>query len=114
MTALSAADLTRTFRKRVTIQNKSAVSDGQGGFAESWPNGSTVWASIEPLKAYERFQAMQMQVPVTHKITMRYTDEITSASRLLYGDRVFWVKEIIDPEERQRFLIINAIERSTS
>jgi SPP1 family predicted phage head-tail adaptor len=112
--SLNAAELVHTFRKRVTIQNKSTVSDGQGGQTETWNNGSTVWASIEPLKAYERYQAMQMQVPVTHKVTMRYTDEITSASRLLYGDRVFWVKEIIDPEERQRFLVLKAIERATA
>ena len=111
MTALNAAKLVATFRKQVTIQNKVSVSDGQGGFTETWPDGSTVWASIEPLKSYERFQAMQMAVPETHRITMRYTDEVTEASRIRYGDRIFWVKETNDPEERQRFLIIKALER---
>jgi SPP1 family predicted phage head-tail adaptor len=112
MTAAKLANLVATFRKQVTIQNKQSVSDGQGGFTETWPNGSTVWASIEPLKGYERVQAMQMQSPQTHKIMMRYTDEVTTASRLLYGTRVLWVKEILDPDERQRFLQIRAEERA--
>ncbi len=108
---LNASQLVASFRKQVAIQNKVSTPDGQGGFTESWPDGSTVWASVEPLKSYERAQAMQMAVPQTHKITMRYTDEVTEASRIRYGDRIFWVKETNDPEERQRFLIIKALER---
>lgn len=101
-----------TFRKRVTVQNASRVSDGQGGFTESWPDGSTVWAAVEPLKGYEKFQAMQMQSPQTHKVTMRYTAEVTAASRLTLQGRVLWVKEVLDVEERNRFLIIKAEERA--
>jgi SPP1 family predicted phage head-tail adaptor len=112
VTAAKPANLVATFRKQVTIQSKSTVSDGQGGSTETWNDGSTVWASIEPLKSYERFQAMQMQVPQTHRITMRYTDEVTAASRIRYGDRIFWVKETNDPQERQRFLIVMALERA--
>jgi SPP1 family predicted phage head-tail adaptor len=110
---VTSADRVAVFRKRVTIQNCTRVSDGQGGFDETWNDGSTVWAQIEPLKSYERFQAMQMQTPVTHRITMRYTDEITSASRIKFQSRIFWVKEVLDEEERKRFLTIKAIERST-
>jgi SPP1 family predicted phage head-tail adaptor len=109
---MTPAQLVATFRKQVTIQNVAQVSDGQGGFTETWNDGSTVWASIEPLKGYEKVQAMQMQSPQTHKVTMRYTAEVTAASRIRYGDRIFWVKEVLDPEERQRFLILKAIERT--
>ena len=99
-------------KHRVTIQGPAKVSDDQGGFTESWEDGADVWASIEPLKGYEKFQAQQMQAPVTHRIVMRYRTDVTTASRLKHRDRVFWVKEVINRSEENRFLIIKAIERS--
>jgi len=112
MASCSCSNRAATLKRRVTIQNATRTGDGQGGFTETWPDGATVWASIEPLKAYEKFQAMQMQTPVTHKIVMRHRGDVTSASRLKYGDRIFWVKEAINEDEENRFLIIKAIERS--
>jgi len=99
-------------KHQVTIQSKSSASDGQGGFTETWNDGDTVSAFIEPVKAYEKFQAMQMQTPITHKITMRYRADVTTASRLKYGSRIYWVKEAINVEEAGRFLILKAIERA--
>lgn len=99
-------------RHKLTIQTLSKVSDDQGGFTETWQDGADLWASIEPLKGYEKFQAQQMQVPVSHRITMRYRTDVTAASRLKHDGRVFWVKEVINRNEDNRFLIIKAIERS--
>ncbi len=107
------AQLIATFRKRVTIQSSSRVSDGQGGFVETWNSGSTVWASIEPKPGNEVFQASQTMALTTHRIMMRYTSEVTDASRIIYGTRVFYVKDVIDVEERGRFLLIKAIERGS-
>jgi SPP1 family predicted phage head-tail adaptor len=106
------ASTAASLRDRLTIQNVSRVSDGQGGFTETWNDGTTVWANITPMKGYEKFQAMQMQTPLTHKIAMRYTSEVTTASRLKFGTRVFEVKEVINIEERGRFLAIKALERT--
>ncbi len=100
------------FRRRVTIQAVTQVSDGQGGFTDTWNDIQTVSASIEPVKAYERYQAMQMQTPISHKIVMRFHPSVTTTCRLRWGDRFFWVKEIIDIEERHRFLVLKAIERA--
>jgi SPP1 family predicted phage head-tail adaptor len=96
---------------RVTIQSETQSSDGQGGFTSSWVDGDTVWASIEPLKGWERMQAQQMQTPVTHKLVMRYRSDVTTETRLKYGSRLFQVKEVINQDENSRFLIIKAIER---
>jgi SPP1 family predicted phage head-tail adaptor len=107
-----ATSLVVSMRHRVTIQSKSSVSDGQGGATETWVNGATVWASITDLSGFEKFQAMQMQSPNTHKLVMRYRDDVTTASRIVFQTRVFWVKEILNPEQRSRFMIIKAIERA--
>lgn len=108
----SVAYLPAAFRKRITIQTLTRASDGQGGSTDTWTDGPEVYCSITPIKAYERYQAMQMQTPVSHNIMMRYRTDITTQIRLKYQDRIFWVKEIINQEERGRFLLIKAIERA--
>ena len=97
---------------RLAIQNSSQSSDGQGGYTESWTTADTVWASITPLKGFERFQAGQMQTPLTHKIIIRYRSDVTTATRFLYGSRVLWAKEVINIDENSRFLSIKALERA--
>ncbi|WP_020471469.1 phage head closure protein [Zavarzinella formosa] len=98
-------------KNRVTIQAVSRLSDGQGGYAESWVDGATVWASIEPYSGYQKFQAMQLQTPVTHKISMRYRPDVATGTRLKYGDRFFSVEEALNVNEEGRFLAIKAVER---
>lgn len=100
-----------SLKHRVTLQSLARVSDGQGGYSESWTDVSDVWVSIAPMKGYERFQAMQMQTPVTHKIVMRYRSDVTTAHRLLYGSRVFALKEVLNRDEDSRFLDIKALEQ---
>jgi SPP1 family predicted phage head-tail adaptor len=110
--AKCCSDIVGQLKRRVTIQSSSTFSDGQGGFTESWVDGATVYASVEPIKGFERMQAMQMQEPITHKIMMRFRGDVTSASRLKFGDRVFWVKEALNVNEDGRLLEIRAIERA--
>ncbi len=108
----NAAESIGTFRNRVTLQAETQTPDGQGGFTSTWNDLTDVWVSIQPVKAYERFQAMQMQTPVTHKIGMRYNPDVTTACRFMFGDRIFWIQEVINVEERNRFLQIRAVERA--
>jgi SPP1 family predicted phage head-tail adaptor len=102
--------LPATFKYRAIIQNVSRISDGQGGYSETWANVATVYCSVEPVKAYERFQAMQSAVPATHKIVMRYHPQVDATSRIVFRDRAFSAKEVIDQNYEGRFLTIKAIE----
>ncbi len=94
------------------LQNVAFTSDGQGGQTETWTDTATIWAKIEPLKAWERMQAMQMQSPVTHKITIRYRSDVTSKSRIKFNDRIMWVKEVINKNEANTYLELKSIERA--
>lgn len=104
--------LAATLRHRVTVQTRTQTPDGQGGFTETWTDGATVWCSITTLKAYQRFQAMQMQTPATHQIVMRYRTDVDTNARLKFGGRVFWVQEVMNVELRNRFLEIKVNERA--
>jgi SPP1 family predicted phage head-tail adaptor len=96
--------------KRVALQSVTQTGDGQGGFTESWATVASVWASIEPVKGWEKMQAMQMQTPVTHNVTVRYDSRIATAKRLLYGSRVFEIKECLNDMEESVMLKLKCLE----
>jgi SPP1 family predicted phage head-tail adaptor len=108
------ASLSASFKRRLTIQTLSKADDGQGGFVETWIDGDDVWGSIEPLSGFQKYQAMQMQTPLTHKIVLRYRKDITTAIRLKYDERIFWVREVLNQEEANRFLTLKVNERFTA
>lgn len=99
-------------KRRVSIQSITLSSDGQGGQTESWATDATVWAAIEPMKGFEKFQAAQLQTPLSHKVTMRYRTGVTTSKRLLYGSRVFDIKEVINVNEDGNFLELKCIEQT--
>lgn len=96
--------------KRIELQSVTRVSDSQGGYTETWATYATVWAEIKPVKGYEKFQAMQNATPVTHNLVIRYRSGVTTAHRVLFGSRVFHIKEVLNIEEANSFLRIAAIE----
>jgi len=96
--------------KRIVIEENTRTTDGQGGYTEAWTTLATVWASIEPIKGYEKFQAAQMQTPVTHKIMIRYRTGITTACRINYDNRTFDIKEVLNVDEDKAQLKITAQE----
>lgn len=98
--------------KRVAIQVDTQTPDGQGGFTSSWATIATVWASINPVKGYEKFQAGQLQTPVTHDILIRYRSGIITANRLLFNSRIFEIKEIINQNEDNVFLKLKCLEKA--
>jgi len=101
--------------QRVAIQRWSPVNDalwGKAGTGGGWNNiASGVWAKIEPISATERSQDQGVQSAITHRITMRYTPDITSKDRLATKDgRVLNIVGIIDIESRREELQIEARE----
>jgi SPP1 family predicted phage head-tail adaptor len=63
------------------------------------------------MKGDEKFQAMQLQTPTIHKVTMRYRAGVTTAKRLLYGSRVFDIKEVINVDEANSILVLKCMEQ---
>jgi SPP1 family predicted phage head-tail adaptor len=96
--------------KRLRLQSPARTGDGQGGCVESWADVAEVWAELVPLKGYERMQAMQLESPITHRVTMRWRRGVTNAQRLLYGDRVFNIKEALNLDEQDAFLQLLCVE----
>lgn len=97
--------------KRMDLLAITRTPDGQGGFTESWAAESALWASLEPASGYSKFQAQQMQNPISHSAICRYRSDVTPAKRLSYSGRTFIIKEVLNMHEANSFLKMRLLEQ---
>ena len=103
-------------RHLIDIQNSTNTSDGAGGFTQSYSTIASVYASITPKRGNERYSegaaGMQIENPVTHDIFIRYRDDITidNTSKIVFGERNFNIRSILNLEEKDRFYKIEVEE----
>lgn len=91
-------------RHSIIIQHYTTTYDEYNAPIQTWATFATVRAGIEPLKGEERFLAAQRQASTTHRVVTRYVPGVTAAMRVKFGDRYFAIKEILNPQERNREL----------
>ena len=93
-------------RHRITFQDSMKTPDGHKGHTVAWTNFVTVWASVEPLSGREYFYSHQIKAEVTHRIKIRYREDITTKMRIKHRDRVLAIESILDLKERRQILEI--------
>lgn len=99
-------------RHRVVIESLTNASDSQGGVTTTWATYATVWALLEPVKAWELNFAAQVQYRRSHVAWIRYRSDltITESMRISFGGRYFQIKGIRQPDERKFFLTLDLEE----
>jgi SPP1 family predicted phage head-tail adaptor len=97
--------------KRMDLLELTRTTDGQGGFTEVWNQVSSVWANLEPASGYSKFQAHQLQNPISHNAICRYRSDITPAKRLRYDSRIFLIKESLNMHEAGAFMKLRLLEQ---
>lgn len=104
---------------RIKLQYKTRVSDGGGGFTETWVDAPTGFADGKiPAKktthrSDEAVQAMAQTGTATHNFRIRYRSDVRASWRIKEGDRYM---AIIGPPievERRRWLDITAREAAS-
>lgn len=101
-------------RHRISFLDKTLVKDDLGGFSETNPSISSVWAEINPKRAVENFDNAQTEHTITHEITVRdgsHLDSLGAEMYVLYGARRFEIRGIRNHMEIGEFLIIDAVEQ---
>ena len=93
-----------TLRHRVILQSAAVSADSGGGASTVWSDDATLWASIEPLKGTERLTAQQLESRLTHRVRLRHRIGVTTAMRVKFGARIFNIRAVINPDERNRLL----------
>ena len=105
----------RKLRHRVTLQRKGRTSDGMGGFVEGWTDVATVYARVEPLKGRERYAAQQVHPELSHRVTIRYRNDVTANDmRVRYGSRYLYIRAAINEDGANRYLRLECVEGAES
>lgn len=103
-------------RHRVTIEANTPTASDYGENADSWSALETVYADVKPVSDAETFRAGMAVGTVSHRITMRYREDIgandvTMAERyrFVYDSRSFEIVGVTE-SDRRRYLEIMARE----
>ena len=101
-------------RSRLVVESPQRVSDGAGGAVTSWLELATIWANVAPTSAREQVSAEQRAEKTTHKITLRYRNDIDATMRFSGGGRIFDIEAIINEAERDQWLVCYCVEGITA
>lgn len=97
-------------RRELVLETSQRTADGLGGFVEAWTEIATLYGQIEPVAAREFFGADQTLETVTHRITVRWRDDVLSGMRFARAGRRFDILTVHDPDESGRYLVCRVKE----
>lgn len=95
---------------RLALEIRDDASDGQGGIVSGFAPFTSLWARIEPVSFKQEERAGEEIFAVTHRLWIRFRDDLAAGMRFRKGQRVFVVRAFYDPEEMRRYLICQCTE----
>lgn len=110
LTRNDAENMLSRLRQRIEFQSPNDAPDGAGGVTRGWQHHAYAWAEMRAIAGKEMLDNEQLQSPVTHRIAIRYRDDITTAMRVVYDSRVFNVRSVVNRAEKSAFLELLAEE----
>jgi SPP1 family predicted phage head-tail adaptor len=99
-----AAPSIGALRHRLMIQAPVDTEDGAGGFRRTWRDTEPVWASVQAASAFDASLGRSGQT-ISHRITMRWRDDLTTGHRMRDGTRIYIVRSVHDATGEKRFLV---------
>ena len=97
--------------KRITFLKTEHVEDDMGQSKTTWTEYKTVWATVKPYKSSESTFMSKLKPEVTHRIYVRYRDNITADMRIYYHGRIFEIAgPPLDMDEEHEMLEIQCKE----
>lgn len=107
-----AQELASRLTQRITIEQPATTADGQGGQSISWQTLATVWAEVLPQRSGgdERVMGEQLQAKVTHRVTIRYRDDVLPKHRISHAGKHYNIRSIRNVQSANVLLEIEAEE----
>ena len=93
-------------RHRIVIEESIAGRDSFGAEVCEWIQFAKVWADVSPVSGRELASFKQINAEITAKITIRYLAGVTTEMRILFRDRIFEIDSVINPEEKNIYLLL--------
>lgn len=87
-------------RSRVTIQAPREARSPSGETTLQWDDVATVFGQVEGLSSRDIMQAQQANVLATHKIRIRYRDDVTHLHRIKWRDRIMELASVTERDKR--------------
>ncbi len=97
---------------RILIEQPVVTPDEAGGGSIAWSPLATVWAAIEPVRAVVDTAADRIGSAITHRVTIRHRSDVAAGMRIRHRGRLLAIATVVDPDERRRFLLIEAREET--
>lgn len=87
--------------RRIKLQRPQQKSGDTGEMEKVYTTYTAAWAKIRTLSGGERMAAQQVAATLTHEITMAYRSGLTirADDRIVYGSRIFDIKDIRNVDE---------------
>lgn len=93
-------------RQRITFQQPVKTPDGHKGHTVGWQDMVTCWASVDPLSGREYFYSHQIKAEITHRVKIRYREDITVKMRIKHRDRNLAIESILNLKEKRQIIEI--------
>ncbi|CAN7179924.1 phage head closure protein [Pararhizobium sp. LjRoot255] len=95
---------------RLELETREEVSDGQGGGVTGFAVVTSLWARIVPVSARDEERADEEVFAVTHRIWIRFREDLVAGMRFRKGGRLFALRAWYDPDETRRYLVCQCAE----
>lgn len=95
---------------RLDLEAADSVPDGQGGASMIWSIAASMWARVEPVSTVIGEEGSAETGTITHRIWVRFREDIAAGQRFRKGGRVFAVRLVRDPDETRRYLVCRCEE----
>lgn len=106
--------LAQRLDQRVVLQRPVETQDpSTGEVSVSWATVATLWASVDAVRANERFSLSEVTSNRAYTVWVRWRSGIDQKSRLVWGSRVLEVVDVPDQQKRGRLLSVFCTEGLT-
>lgn len=89
----------------LVLERLLPLSDGMGGYNENWQEIAVFWGRVEPVSDVQKNFAAKAEQVISHRITLRFRNDVKSGMRLRKNERIFVIRTVHDPDESQRYTI---------
>ena len=97
--------------RRLTFQRLEAKEDEMGQDKSVWQDYKTIWGSVKPYKSSEYNFMGKLKPEVSHRIYVRFRNDITADMRIKYHGRIVTIEgSPLDIDERHELLEIQCRE----
>lgn len=97
----------------IALQHWSETRTASGFATQTYTTYASVWSALRTLSGRERLSAQQVNATLTHEITIRYRDDVQADDRIVWGSRIFDIKDVRNVDEADVEIRMLAVEVAT-